>query len=59
MEVSTVTTINRILHLLPPATLESVWGAWLEYGWQGVRLGGRVRRQRRPLTANEWTASEE
>ena len=30
-----------------------------EYGWAGVQLCGRVRRQRRPLTADEWTDSEE
>ncbi len=30
-----------------------------EYGWEGVRLCGRVRRQRRPLTADQWTACEE
>ena len=30
-----------------------------EYGWEGVRLCGRVRRQRRPLTADEWTECEE
>lgn len=30
-----------------------------EYGWVGVQLCGRVRRQRRPLRAEEWTDSEE
>ncbi len=30
-----------------------------EYGWEGVRLCGRVRRLRRPLRAHAWRESEE
>lgn len=30
-----------------------------EYGWEGVRLCGRVRRYRKPLGAETWTQVEE